>query len=608
MQSAGRKWFYAFCIIAIVYILFSLIGVQIGKRASPSERTENIQWIATGKFWADRELCGWFGVCGLFHMVNTAGWTWSRPRDGSPPTNHQYGRLWNSSEEDPDSWSREEKKLREIPQYVLDYAPYVHLFSREEFWPSDLAEHLEHTRPSVNYSHISNLGYALNLTSLRDLNDYGCAEYGRYMYLESNENVEERPKWLVSARNIPAIAESEGESDAWPSALKVDEYQHQTAEQKLYDSPEDKAHHTTERVASQDGRCGGSSGFTCTGSRFGPCCSIYGWCGGGEAHCADACDPLAGTCYNPYAPPQGPKQDLRKRSIHGQHKPRVGGRSTAPAFLIVVPKEDGIVDAFWFFFYSFNLGQKVFNIRFGNHLGDWEHTAVRFQNGQPIEVFLSEHEWGDAYTWNAIEKYIPAQDGSGTMIGTWSNKTASLVAKRPVVYSAIGSHAMYGTPGLQPYILPFGILHDETDRGPLWDPTLNLQSYTYDPANQKLRASLLNPKSPTGWFDFAGHWGEKYLKLGDARQYRLAGQYHYVNGPLGPKFKNLGRSTVCQNAGKPCNVKTFMTGQWRPHHALNDDDEGEDGGLPGGNHTDEAVAKADLKRRMIVERSHTEQL
>jgi hypothetical protein len=51
-----------------------------------------------------------------------------------------------------------------------------------------------------------------------------------------------------------------------------------------------------------------------------------------------------------------------------------------------------------------------------------------------------------------------------------------------------------------------------------------------------------------------------------------------------------------------------MTGQWRPHHALNDDDEGEDGGLPGGNHTDEAVAKADLKRRMIVERSHTEQL
>jgi hypothetical protein len=428
------------------------------------------------------------------------------------------------------------------------------------------------------------------------------------MYLKSNENVEERPKWLVSAHNIPAIAENEEDSDSWPSSLEADDAHPATERKGGSDASENDAHHITERVASQDGRCGGSSGFTCTGSRFGPCCSIYGWCGSGEAYCADSCDPLAGTCYSPYAPPQGPKQDLRKRLSHSQHQPRVTGRSTAPAFLIVVPKEDGIVDAFWFFFYSFNLGQKVFNIRFGNHLGDWEHTAVRFQNGKPIQVFLSEHEWGDAYTWNAIEKYIPAKDGSGTMIGTWSNKTASLVAKRPVVYSAIGSHAMYGTPGLHPYVLPFGLLHDETDRGPLWDPTLNLQSYTYDPENQNLRASLLNPRSPTGWFDFAGHWGEKYLKLGDARQYRLAGQYHYVNGPLGPKFKNLGRTTVCQNVGKPCNVKTVMTGQWRPRQALNDDDEGEEGGLPGGNHTDEAFARAGLRRRLAIERSNMEPL
>ena len=70
-----------------------------------------------------------------------------------------------------------------------------------------------------------------------------------------------------------------------------------------------------------------------------------------------------------------------------------------------------------------------------------------------------------AYIWQALEKYLPSPDGSGTMIGTWSNSTAAMLAKRPVVYSAVGTHAMYTTPGLHPYVLPWGLLHDQTDRG-----------------------------------------------------------------------------------------------------------------------------------------------
>jgi hypothetical protein len=82
----------------------------------------------------------------------------------------------------------------------------------------------------------------------------------------------------------------------------------------------------------------------------------------------------------------------------------VGGRSDAPAVLVVVPKGDGVVDAFWFFFYSYNLGNAVFNVRFGNHVGDWEHTVVRFQHGEPKAVFFSEHSFGEAYTYDAVEK------------------------------------------------------------------------------------------------------------------------------------------------------------------------------------------------------------
>ena len=80
------------------------------------------------------------------------------------------------------------------------------------------------------------------------------------------------------------------------------------------------------------------------------------------------------------------------------------GHSKAPAVLIVVEKGDGIVDAFWFFFYSFNRGNSVFNIRWGNHVGDWEHTLVRFQHGKPKLVYFSEHNFGSAYNYDSVEK------------------------------------------------------------------------------------------------------------------------------------------------------------------------------------------------------------
>lgn len=46
---------------------------------------------------------------------------------------------------------------------------------------------------------------------------------------------------------------------------------------------------------------------------------------------------------------------------------------------------------------------------------------------------------------------------------------------------------MYATAGLHPYVLPGGILHDVTDRGPLWDPVKNLYSFTYNYQSDRLR-------------------------------------------------------------------------------------------------------------------------
>ena len=234
-----------------------------------------------------------------------------------------------------------------------------------------------------------------------------------------------------------------------------------------------------------------------------------------------------------------------------------GGYSKAPAVLIVVNKGNGIVDAFWFFFYSFNQGNSVLTLTWGNHIGDWEHTLIRFQHGKPKLAYLSEHNFGSAYSFQALEKI-----DSRVSLRTFELdhvRLEKLMREQPVVYSAIGTHAMYASAGPHPYALPLGLLRDHTSRGALWDPALNLHSYTYNHKTDNLVASSLNADAPTAWFFFNGHWGDKFYPLSDPRQYGFVGQYHWVNGPLGPRFKHLSRRKVCQGSySEPCEIRTTL--------------------------------------------------
>ena len=211
----------------------------------------------------------------------------------------------------PDTSANGSIPLNHIPSYVFDFAPLVHLYSGEKFWPCDIAEHLEHVTPFLNYTPITATSNNLNLRNLDKLNEY---ERGRFVYLTSDDDVEARPDWLGGEKNIPYIPEENN------------------------------------RQPSRDGKND-----------------------------------------------QKPMLGAGKTQIHG-------GRSDAPAVLVTVDKGHGIVDAFWFFFYSYNLGNLVFNVRFGNHVGDWEHSVVRFQHGKPKQVFVSEHYFGQAYTYDAVEK------------------------------------------------------------------------------------------------------------------------------------------------------------------------------------------------------------
>ena len=142
---------------------------------------------------------------------------------------------------------------------------------------------------------------------------------------------------------------------------------------------------------------------------------------------------------------------------------------------------------------------------------------VRFVDGLPEYIFLSEHGGGTAFTYGAIEK---TEDG------------------RPKAYVATGTHAMYATSGAQDIVLPFGVILDMTDAGPLWDVTLNYRGYWFDGSEFSSAGGAgiggaAQETEGVSWLYWLGRWGDEQYPFSDRRQYGLFGFYHYVSGPTG---------------------------------------------------------------------------
>ncbi|OJT10014.1 hypothetical protein TRAPUB_13503 [Trametes pubescens] len=228
-------------------------------------------------------------------------------------------------------------------------------------------------------------------------------------------------------------------------------------------------------------------------------------------------------------------------------KPDASAKSAAPATIVLVEKDGGILDAFFFYFYSFDHGGKVLDIEFGDHVGDWEHSMVRFVNGAPTTVYLSAHSGGSAFTFDATEK----------------------TNGRPTTYIAGGTHANYATPGKHCHDLPLDLLCDQTDAGPLWDPTLNFRGFWFDSATNTFSVAggadvggQEEPAEGAGWLSFAGAWGDEQYKILEHGQYCIetpdvVDECEFVSGPTGPIAKNLGRTAVCQKEDS-CTIETSL--------------------------------------------------
>lgn len=224
-----------------------------------------------------------------------------------------------------------------------------------------------------------------------------------------------------------------------------------------------------------------------------------------------------------------------------------GRIANSPATLIVVDKGE-FLDAFWFYFYPFNLGPYVMGAGpYGNHLGDWEHSLVRFKNGVPQLVWMSAHGGGTAYRWDAME-------------------TVGDRGVNPILFAARGTHALYVSVGQHSHDIPWHMLSDFTDRGMMWEPAANFLAYVFDgecvrPANGTEEGREL---AYGDWLLFDGLWGDPKLPRTDARQAWGIWEWRMIDGPQGPLSKNLMRRKPCQrykwwNVFHSCRVRNRIT-------------------------------------------------
>lgn len=87
-------------------------------------------------------------------------------------------------------------------------------------------------------------------------------------------------------------------------------------------------------------------------------------------------------------------------------RPDANGNTEGAASCAVIlqDKGNGVLDAYYMYFFAYNQGDYVVGQELGDHLGDWEHTMVRFDTttGTPQSAWLSQHAAGAAYQYYAL--------------------------------------------------------------------------------------------------------------------------------------------------------------------------------------------------------------
>ena len=84
------------------------------------------------------------------------------------------------------------KRADPVPDFVLANAPVSHLYSGESWWPGDVAEHVTHMIPEVDFDAVAPSVTLLNISSLAS-----------DVFLTSKDDVTTQPSWITNAVATP---------------------------------------------------------------------------------------------------------------------------------------------------------------------------------------------------------------------------------------------------------------------------------------------------------------------------------------------------------------------------------------------------------------------
>ncbi|MFP2925678.1 Vps62-related protein [Pyxidicoccus sp. 3LG] len=205
-------------------------------------------------------------------------------------------------------------------------------------------------------------------------------------------------------------------------------------------------------------------------------------------------------------------------------------QSPVPMYVEIVHRTQGgqptnITDLIYWTFYPYNNGKRVCigwyspwgcaggYSTFGNHVGDWEHLTVRFIEGRPYAVYLSQHSSGQTFLFGA--------------------KELAVLGWHPEAYAALGSHGLYPDAARHIYEnLPNGdFLADDTGRGLAWDGWAQLVLFPWQPMG-----------SYTGsldWLNITSDWGNP--ASGCSWSEPVSGQCVLNGGPTAPMRKTFSQ-------------------------------------------------------------------
>ncbi|KAI5299324.1 Vacuolar protein sorting-associated protein 62, partial [Ascosphaera atra] len=112
------------------------------------EDREEASWLASSDSWWDRKACRWLSLCGLAHYKVVGplyGSLTLGDEEGGDVSSSHHGAglgpglglgIGGKEKLTPLNFTHDERVLREIPAYVLEHAPLVHLYSHEQYWPN----------------------------------------------------------------------------------------------------------------------------------------------------------------------------------------------------------------------------------------------------------------------------------------------------------------------------------------------------------------------------------------------------------------------------------------------------------------------------------------